>query len=264
LGGGGGTNPLGYNGGGGAGWLGNGGNGIGIGPGVQYGSGNGGFGPLSFAGGAGAGDSSIPQYATGGYGGGGGGGWQGGGGGGGYSGGGGGDGGGVSGNPGFGAGGGGSYANPSVTGLIATPGFNGVANGSGGAGENGWVDVGTLTFFYTGSLQTYVIPTTGDWFIEAVGAQGGSGEDSGDIGGYGAALSGYVYLTAGTRLDIVAGGAGLTGDFDSFFGGGGGGGSFVYTVPEPSTWAMIFLGFGGLGLLGYRKARRTLDAAVAA
>ena len=25
--------------------------------------------------------------------------------------------------------------------------------------------------------------------------------------------------------------------------------------PEPSTWAMILLGFAGLGFLGYRRAR---------
>jgi hypothetical protein len=28
-------------------------------------------------------------------------------------------------------------------------------------------------------------------------------------------------------------------------------------VPEPSTWAMLLLGFGGLGLMGYRASRRT-------
>jgi hypothetical protein len=29
-------------------------------------------------------------------------------------------------------------------------------------------------------------------------------------------------------------------------------------MPEPSTWAMMALGFAGLGLLGYRKARSAL------
>jgi choice-of-anchor A domain-containing protein len=33
-------------------------------------------------------------------------------------------------------------------------------------------------------------------------------------------------------------------------------------VPEPSTWAMLFAGFAGLGFLGWRRARK--DAAVAA
>jgi hypothetical protein len=30
----------------------------------------------------------------------------------------------------------------------------------------------------------------------------------------------------------------------------------VAAVPEPSTWAMMFLGFAGLGFLSYRKSRR--------
>jgi hypothetical protein len=29
----------------------------------------------------------------------------------------------------------------------------------------------------------------------------------------------------------------------------------VTTVPEPSTWAMILLGFAGLGVAGYRRAK---------
>ena len=34
------------------------------------------------------------------------------------------------------------------------------------------------------------------------------------------------------------------------------------TVPEPSTWAMLLLGFAGLGFVGYRKARPTGAGAV--
>jgi PEP-CTERM motif len=33
------------------------------------------------------------------------------------------------------------------------------------------------------------------------------------------------------------------------------------TVPEPSTWAMMLLGFAGLSLAGYRKSRRIATAA---
>jgi hypothetical protein len=35
-------------------------------------------------------------------------------------------------------------------------------------------------------------------------------------------------------------------------------------VPEPSTWAMMLLGFAGLGFVGYRKAKnaRTVPSAV--
>jgi hypothetical protein len=33
------------------------------------------------------------------------------------------------------------------------------------------------------------------------------------------------------------------------------------TVPEPSTWLMMLLGFVGLGFLGYRKVRHGTLAA---
>ena len=35
-------------------------------------------------------------------------------------------------------------------------------------------------------------------------------------------------------------------------------------VPEPSTWAMMLLGFAGLGLTGYRHTKRKVDVAFSA
>jgi hypothetical protein len=245
----GGTWVAGYNGGGGAGWLGAGGAGVGIPPsvGAEGTAANGGLSAPSFAGGMGG--NVGGGSSNGGYGGGGGGGWQGGGGGGGYSGGGGGDG------ETAGGGGGGSYG--ALLGVTVTPGFNGVDDSDVGStvGNDGFVQIGTTGFGYTGSVQTYVVPCSSFYAIYAEGAQGGGAED-GSIGGYGALVEGLDYLTAGTDLEIVVGGAGGYGDFDGLWGGGGGGGSFIYTgtfVPEPGAWALMIV---GLGLSGAALRRR--------
>jgi hypothetical protein len=37
--------------------------------------------------------------------------------------------------------------------------------------------------------------------------------------------------------------------------------AFVATVPEPSTWAMMILGFAGVGFMAYRRRK---SAAIAA
>jgi len=39
--------------------------------------------------------------------------------------------------------------------------------------------------------------------------------------------------------------------------------SLETAVPEPSTWAMMLLGFAGLGFAGYRASRRTAVARAA-
>ena len=104
--------------------------------------------------------------------------------------------------------------------------------------------------------------------MAAVGAQGGTAFET---GGYGAGVGGSVLLDAGTELDIVVGGAGMFSPIG--INGGGGGGSFVWDptaipaqppVPEPSTWAMMLIGFAGLGFAGYRRRRALERGAVGA
>jgi hypothetical protein len=79
------------------------------------------------------------------------------------------------------------------------------------------------------------------------------------------------------------GGSGFSGGGGSFSGGGGGGGSYlaslftdqvlttggasrgdgsisITTVPEPSTWAMMLMGFAGLGWLMRTRGRKTSPA----
>src|ERR1700722_11024147 len=58
------------------------------------------------------------------------------------------------------------------------------------------------------------------------------------------AVSGISDVTF--SYDLVAGGAGGYG-MDLAFGG---------AVPEPSTWAMMLIGFGGLGYAGYRRQQQ--------
>jgi hypothetical protein len=40
---------------------------------------------------------------------------------------------------------------------------------------------------------------------------------------------------------------------DPLFGSIGGGGTMTAAVPEPSTWAMMLLGFAGIGFMAYRR-----------
>ncbi len=113
-----------------------------------------------------------------------------------------------------------------------------------------------------------MVPTTGFYYVAAVGAQGGSIVVTAATE---PASGAAVFLDMGTELDIVVGGAGMF-NFAGLPDGGGGGGSFVWDptaipaqpVPEPSTWAMMLIGFGGLGYAGYNRRKAFARAATRA
>lgn len=101
----------------------------------------------------------------------------------------------------------------------------------------------TITFAYTGSIQTYLIPKTGLYLLSASGAQGGDQEGNFfHRGGLGGVISGDVQLTAGQTLDIVVGGQGQ--GRGAIYAGGGGGGTFIWI--DGQTTPLLVAG-GGSG-----------------
>jgi len=77
----------------------------------------------------------------------------------------------------------------------------------------------TVEFGYTGSAQSFLVPNlVNTIFVEAWGAQGWSGSNSGGLGGF---TSGYLSTTSGETLWIYVGGQGAQANGDRVPGGGG-------------------------------------------
>ena len=74
-----------------------------------------------------------------------------------------------------------------------------------------------LTWNYTGSVQSYTVPTTGIYKLQVWGAQGGTFVAKGGLGGYATC---YAQLNAGETIYIYVGGRG--GDSYNAAGGNGG------------------------------------------
>src|SRR4051812_40806870 len=91
----------------------------------------------------------------------------------------------------------------------------------------GLAEADATTIEFSGSVDSFVVPTTGLYDIAAAGARGGGALNA--FGGFGAIAGGDVFLTAGTTLSIAVGGFGRTGvnEGEIAFGAGGGGGTFV-------------------------------------
>jgi hypothetical protein len=99
-------------------------------------------------------------------------------------------------------------------------------------------------FTFTGMIQTETITQSGTYHITAIGAHGGNSTSGGGLGGYGAAVSGDIYLAAGAVLEIITGGAGHT---ITAVGAAGGGGSFVIETYDGTSAVNTLLAAAGGG-----------------
>jgi hypothetical protein len=106
-------------------------------------------------------------------------------------------------------------------------------------------EAGAVVFNFTGSVQTYLVPETGEYEITLAGAEGGSSVD-GNHGGKGAVVGGDIFLKQNELLGIFVGGAG----YSAFgYAGGGGGGTFLGNKNK----ALFIAGGGGGGGYGDRS-----------
>jgi hypothetical protein len=107
----------------------------------------------------------------------------------------------------------------------------------------------------SGGIQSWIIPQTGVYSIDVVGAGGGHG-NNGQSGsaGKGVRIIGDFQLTAGDILKILVG---QQGDISAKYVGGGGGGSFVWL--ELNNLLLVAAGGGGGGG-SHNTARNGLDA----
>jgi gliding motility-associated-like protein len=91
----------------------------------------------------------------------------------------------------------------------------------GTAAQGGAVN-GTQTFNYTGGIQTFTAPVTGNYTVTLFGAQGGNGLNT--TGGLGGQATGSLALTAGQTISVYVGGkGGNAGGVMGWNGGGQGG-----------------------------------------
>jgi hypothetical protein len=98
-------------------------------------------------------------------------------------------------------------------------------------------------------IQSWTVPSTGAYRIEAAGAQGGNSYNSVYIGGTGATMIGDFTLTVGTVVKILVGqrgtngSTGYGGSYNYVTSGGGGGGSYVVS----NSTLILAAGGGGGG-----------------
>ena len=103
---------------------------------------------------------------------------------------------------------------------------------------------GSVSTGFQPGYQKWTVPATGTYFIEAVGARGGSQPNKSP--GFGSFIRGDFNLTVGQELTILVGQMGINNSTASS-GAGGGGGTFV--VADSNDTPLIIAG-GGSGASG--------------
>ena len=106
---------------------------------------------------------------------------------------------------------------------------------------NNWLNMSTT------GIQEWTVPQTGQYTIEAFGAQGGNADTA--TGGLGARIKISTTLTKNNIIKILCGQQGGTASVASVYGhpaiaGGGGGGTYIYNV---TTSSIILIAGGGGG-----------------
>lgn len=91
-------------------------------------------------------------------------------------------------------------------------------------------------FNYTGSVQRFVVESSGKYKLECWGAQGGTYDLSSKIGGFGGYSVGEIKLTKGTELYIYVGGQPARSTTIAAGGFNGGGSSLTYSYDGTTTY----------------------------
>jgi hypothetical protein len=108
----------------------------------------------------------------------------------------------------------------------------------------GSVDTYNSLTFYDGSVAVATI--SGADVAPPLAANGGQTDY---------ASNGYILISALPQFDrVVAASSSNSFEFDNVAAGG------MSAVPEPSTWAMLLLGFAGLGYAGLRRSKAPIAA----
>ena len=111
-----------------------------------------------------------------------------------------------------------------------------------GTGVDAWKN-NTSYFNTSNGIQIWTVPTTGNYTIEARGAQGATPSVTGELGANGALMRGNFSLTQGQIIYILVGQQGQSLGYTA----GGGGGSFVATGASIATSNPLIVAGGGGG-----------------